>query len=80
MAFNENGQAETAEEKFDICARSYHILTKKINFPPEDIILDPNIFAVATGIEEHNDYAKAFFDATYRIKKELPYALVSGGL
>ena len=80
MAFNENGQAETAKEKFDICARSYHILIKKINFSPEDIIFDPNIFAVATGIDEHNDYAKAFFDATYRIKKELPYALVSGGL
>ena len=80
MAFNEEGQAETAQEKFDICARSYRILTEEVGFPPEDIIFDPNIFAVATGIEEHNDYAEAFFDATARIKKDLPHALVSGGL
>jgi 5-methyltetrahydrofolate--homocysteine methyltransferase len=80
MAFNEQGQAETAEDKFNICSRSYRILTEELNFFPEDIIFDPNIFAVATGIEEHNNYANAFFNATNRIKKELPYALVSGGL
>ena len=80
MAFDEQGQAETAEHKFNICSRSYRILTEELNFFPEDIIFDPNIFAVATGIEEHNDYANAFFNATNRIKKELPYALVSGGL
>jgi len=80
MAFDEKGQAETAKHKFDICCRSYKILTEMVNFPPEDIIFDPNIFAVATGIKEHNNYAKAFFDATNQIKKNLPYALVSGGL
>lgn len=80
MAFDEHGQAETAERKFEICKRAYNLLVEQVGFPPEDIIFDPNIFAVATGIEEHNDYARAFFEATRRIKAELPYALVSGGL
>src|SRR5512145_3139531 len=66
MAFDEQGQAETAERKFEICKRAYKLLTEKIGFPPEDIIFDPNIFAVATGIEEHAGYAMAFFDATRR--------------
>ena len=80
MAFDEEGQAETADHKFEICQRAYRLLTEKIDFPPEDIIFDPNIFAVATGIEEHNDYAVAFIEATRRIKEQLPYARVSGGL
>ncbi len=80
MAFDEKGQAETAERKFEICKRSYDILTQKVGFDPGDIIFDPNIFAVATGIEEHNLYAKAFFEATKKIKESLPYAQVSGGL
>ena len=80
MAFDETGQADTADRKFEICERSYRILTEKVLFPPEDIIFDPNIFAVATGIEEHNDYAVAFFEATRRIKENLPHASVSGGL
>ncbi len=80
MAFNEEGQAETAKQKFDICKRSYDLLVEKAGFPVEDIIFDPNIFAVATGIEEHNDYAVAFIEATRRIKAELPHAKVSGGV
>jgi 5-methyltetrahydrofolate--homocysteine methyltransferase len=80
MAFDEQGQAETAERKFEICKRAYQLLTEKIGFPPEDIIFDPNIFAVATGIEEHNDYARAYIEATRRIKAELPYVHVSGGV
>ncbi|HEV7464447.1 MAG TPA: methionine synthase, partial [Methyloceanibacter sp.] len=80
MSFDEQGQAETAERKFAICKRAYDLLTKTIGFPPEDIIFDPNIFAVATGIEEHNDYARAYIDATRRIKAELPYVHVSGGV
>ena len=80
MAFDEQGQAETAERKFDICKRAYDLLTEKVGFPPEDIIFDPNIFAVATGIEEHSDYASAYIDATRRIKAELPYVHVSGGV
>ncbi len=80
MAFDEKGQADTAERKFEICARSYRLLTEKINFPPEDIIFDPNIFAVATGIEEHNNYAIEFFNAVKRIKSELPYCRTSGGV
>jgi 5-methyltetrahydrofolate--homocysteine methyltransferase len=80
MAFDEKGQAETAEQKFQICKRAYELLTQKVGFPPEDIIFDPNIFAVATGIEEHNDYGRAFIDATRRIKEELPYVHVSGGV
>ncbi len=80
MAFDEQGQAETAERKFEICRRAYKLLTEQAGFPPEDIIFDPNIFAVATGIEEHNDYARAYIDATRRIKAELPYVHVSGGV
>jgi len=80
MAFDETGQAETAERKFEVCKRAYDLLTKEVGFPPEDIIFDPNIFAVATGIEEHNDYGRAFIDATRRIKAELPYVHVSGGV
>jgi 5-methyltetrahydrofolate--homocysteine methyltransferase len=80
MAFDEQGQAETAERKFAICQRAYKLLTEKVGFPPEDIIFDPNIFAVATGIEEHNDYAHAYIEATRRIKAELPYVHISGGV
>lgn len=80
MAFDEEGQAETADHKYEICERAYKLLTEEINFPPEDIIFDPNIFAVATGIEEHNDYAVAFFEACRRIKANLPHARISGGL
>ncbi len=80
MAFDEQGQAESAERKFEICKRAYKLLTEKVGFPPEDIIFDPNIFAVATGIEEHADYARAYIDATRRIKEELPYVHVSGGV
>ncbi len=80
MAFDEGGQAETAAHKFAISERAYHLLIDKAGFDPWEIIFDPNIFAVATGIEEHNDYAAAFFEATRRIKAELPHALVSGGL
>ena len=68
MAFDEGGQAETAERKVDICTRSYRLLVDQVGFPAEDIIFDPNIFAVATGIEEHNYYAVAFIEATRRIK------------
>ncbi len=80
MAFDETGQADTEDRKFDICARSYDVLVNKVGFPPEDIIFDPNIFAVATGIEEHNEYGVAFFNAVRRIKEKLPYALISGGV
>jgi len=80
MAFDEAGQAETAERKFDICARAYKLLVDRLDFPPEDIIFDPNIFAVGTGIEAHDDYALAFFEATRRIKEHLPHCHVSGGV
>jgi len=80
MAFDETGQADSAERKFAICERSYRILVDEIDFPPEDIIFDPNILTIATGLEEHNDYALAFFEATRQIKQRLPLALVSGGL
>ncbi len=80
MAFDEDGQADTTQRKFEICSRAYRILTQKVNFPPQDIIFDPNIFAVATGISEHNNYAKDFFEATKLIKKNLPFARVSGGV
>ena len=80
MAFDEEGQAETADHKYEICARAYKLLTEEVGFPPEDIIFDPNIFAVTTGIEEHNDYAVAFFEACKRIKANLPHARISGGL
>ena len=80
MAFDEKGQAETADEKVRICKRAYDLLTEKVGFPPEDIIFDPNIFAVATGIEEHNDYASAFIEAAGRIRNDMPGVHVSGGL
>jgi 5-methyltetrahydrofolate--homocysteine methyltransferase len=80
MAFDEAGQADTAERKFEICKRCYKLLTEEAGIPPEDIVFDPNIFAVATGIEEHNDYANAYFEATKRIKVELPHAMISGGV
>ena len=80
MAFDEQGQADTAERKLEICRRAYHILTEKVGFPPEDIIFDPNIFAIATGIEEHNNYAIEYIEATRRIKATLPHALISGGV
>jgi 5-methyltetrahydrofolate--homocysteine methyltransferase len=80
MAFDEQGQADTVERKVAICQRSYRLLTEKIGFPPEDIIFDPNIFAVATGIEEHNDYARAFIEATAEIKRTCAHAHVSGGV
>jgi 5-methyltetrahydrofolate--homocysteine methyltransferase len=80
MAFDEKGQADTFERKIEICARAYKVLTEQVNFPPEDIIFDPNIFAVATGIEEHNNYAVDFINATRWIKDNLPHAKISGGV
>lgn len=80
MAFDETGQADSFERKVEICQRAYHILVDKVDFPPEDIIFDPNILTVATGIEEHNEYAQAFIKACAEIKKTCPYALVSGGV
>jgi 5-methyltetrahydrofolate--homocysteine methyltransferase len=80
MAFDEQGQADNEDRKFAICKRSYHILINEVDFPAEDIIFDPNIFAIATGIDEHNEYGLAFFNATRRIKEHLPYALISGGV
>jgi 5-methyltetrahydrofolate--homocysteine methyltransferase len=80
MAFDEQGQADTVERKVEICRRTYRILTERVGFPPEDIIFDPNIFAIATGIEEHAGYALAYIEATRRIKAELPHVLVSGGV
>ena len=80
MAFDETGQADTFERKVEICTRSYKVLVEKVGFPPEDIIFDPNIFAVATGIEEHNNYGVDFIEATREIKKTLPHALISGGV
>ncbi len=80
MAFDETGQADTRERKIEICTRAYRILTDRVGFPGEEIIFDPNIFAVATGIEDHNDYAVAFIGATREIKRSLPHALVSGGV
>ncbi len=80
MAFDETGQADTAARKREICQRSYQILTKVVGIPPEDIIFDPNIFAVATGIDEHNNYAVDFIEAAQWIRKNLPHASVSGGV
>jgi len=80
MAFDEQGQADTCERKIEICSRAYRILTEQVGFPPEDIVFDPNIFAIATGIEEHNNYAVDFIEALRAIKQNLPYALTSGGL
>ncbi len=80
MAFDEQGQADTVERKVEICRRSYRLLTERVGFPPEDIIFDPNIFAVATGIEAHDRYALDFIEATARIRAACPHALVSGGV
>ena len=80
MAFDEEGQADTRVRKFEICQRAYHILVDEIGFPAEDIIFDPNIFAVATGIDEHNNYAVDFIEAVADIKQNLPYAMISGGV
>ena len=80
MAFDETGQADTFKRKTEICARAYKILTEEVGFPPEDIIFDPNIFAVATGIEEHNNYGVDFIEAVAWIRKNLPHAHVSGGV
>ena len=80
MAFDEKGQADTYERKVDICRRAYELLTQRADFPPEDIVFDPNIFAIATGIEEHNNYAVDFINATRWIRQHLPHAKVSGGV
>ena len=80
MAFDEKGQADSYQKRIDICQRSYDILVNEVNFPPQDIIFDPNILTVATGIEEHNNYAVDFINATRWIKENLPYAKVSGGV
>src|SRR3989339_726819 len=80
MAFDERGQADTFERKTKICKRAYDILVQKVNFPPQDIIFDPNILAIATGMEEHNNYAVEFIEAIKWIKKNLPHAKISGGL
>ncbi len=80
MAFDERGQADTADRKIEICRRAYAILTEQVGFPPQDIIFDPNVFAVATGIEEHNQYALAYLKACRTIKETMPHARVSGGV
>lgn len=80
MAFDETGQADTAARKREICKRSYDVLVNEVGFPAEDIIFDPNVFAVATGIEEHNNYAVDFIEATGWIKQNLPHAMISGGV
>lgn len=80
MAFDENGQADTFERKIEICKRAYDLLVNEVGFPPQDIIFDPNILTIATGIEEHNEYGKAFIEATRWIKQNLPLAKVSGGV
>ncbi|SFA88618.1 methionine synthase (B12-dependent) [Collimonas sp. OK607] len=80
MAFDEKGQADTYERKIEICERAYRLLVDQIGFPPEDIIFDPNIFAIATGIEEHNNYAVDFINATRWIRENLPHAKISGGV
>jgi 5-methyltetrahydrofolate--homocysteine methyltransferase len=80
MAFDETGQADTQQRKVEICSRAYRILTQEVGFPAEDIIFDPNVFAVATGIEEHNNYGIDFIEATREIKQACPHALISGGI
>ncbi|GJD97010.1 methionine synthase [Methylobacterium iners] len=80
MAFDEQGQADTLERKVEICTKAYKVLTEEVGFPPEDIIFDPNVFAVATGIEEHNGYGVAFIEATRIIRETLPHAHISGGI
>src|SRR5690606_37870368 len=80
MAFDEKGQADNLERRIEICERAYKILTEKVKFKAEDIIFDPNILTVATGMDEHNNYAIDFIEATRWIKTNLPYAKVSGGI
>src|SRR5215831_2061315 len=80
MAFDEQGQADTRARKLEICKRAYDILVNRIGFPPEDIIFDPNIFAVATGLEEHNEYGKAFVEAAAEIRTACPHVHISGGV
>ncbi|WP_108397404.1 methionine synthase [Devosia submarina] len=80
MAFDEQGQADTLERKVEICTRAYKLLTEEVGFPPEDIVFDPNVFAIATGIEEHNGYGVAFIEATKQITQTLPHVHVSGGI
>ncbi|MCC7548664.1 MAG: methionine synthase [Burkholderiales bacterium] len=80
MAFDEQGQADSLQRRVEICTRAYHLLVKEVGFPPEDIVFDPNVFAIATGIEEHNAYGTDFIEATRRIRKALPHAKVSGGV
>ncbi len=80
MAFDEAGQADTVERKVEICSRAYKLLTEEVGFPPEDIIFDPNVFAIATGIEEHDDYAVAFIEACRELKKRHPHSHISGGV
>src|SRR5207247_1251781 len=80
MAFDEQGQADTADRKVEICGRAYDLLTREVGFPPDDIVFDPNVLAVATGIEEHAVFGKAFLDALPRIKERCPGARTSGGI
>jgi 5-methyltetrahydrofolate--homocysteine methyltransferase len=80
MAFDEQGQADTLERRITICEKAYRILTEIVGFDPQDIIFDPNIFAIATGIEEHNNYAVDFINATRIIKQKMPLAKISGGV
>ena len=80
MAFDEQGQADSAERKVQICTRAYRLLTERVGFPPQDIIFDPNVFAIGTGIEEHAGFAIAYFDATREIKRTLPHVKISGGV
>ena len=80
MAFDEEGQAATLEDKVRICSRAYNLLTSKLNFNPRDIIFDPNVLTVATGMEEHNSYGKDFIDAVKQIKEVCPGAMISGGI
>jgi 5-methyltetrahydrofolate--homocysteine methyltransferase len=80
MAFDEVGQADSIARKVEICSRAYQLLTEQVDFPPEDIIFDPNVFAIATGIEEHNNYAVDFIEATRELKRRFPLSHVSGGV
>src|SRR6267142_1468303 len=80
MAFDEQGQADTVERKVSICKRAYDILVNQVGFPPEDIIFDPNIFAVATGIEEHDNYGLAFIEGARNIRRDMPQVHISGGV
>ncbi|MGH8074595.1 MAG: dihydropteroate synthase, partial [Lysobacter sp.] len=80
MAFDEDGQADTVQRKVDICSRAFKLLTEQVGFPPEDIIFDPNVFAIATGIEEHNDYGVAFIKAAREIRRRFPLSHISGGV